>query len=51
MKKILSLIIVIFITFISTYLLITYNLKITDINNGNITVDILGQKQIYYFEK
>ena len=51
MKKILILLLTIIITAILTFLLIYYNLKITNVENGNITIDILGLTQVYYYEK
>lgn len=51
MKKILILLLTIMITAILTFLLIYYNLKITNVENGNITINILGFEQVYYFEK
>lgn len=50
-KTILTIITAMLLTFILTTLLITYTLKITNIENGNITINILGQEQTYYFEK
>ena len=51
MKKILILLLTIIITAISTFLLIYYNLKVTNVENGNISINILGFEQVYYFEK
>ena len=51
MKKIIVLLITILLTSIVTTLLIYYNIKITNIENGNITIDILGLTQVYYYEK
>lgn len=51
MKKILILLLTIIITAILTFLLIYYNLKITNVENENITINILGFEQVYYFEK
>lgn len=51
MKKIIALLIIILLTVIATTTIIIYNLKITNIENGNITIDIFGFEEIYYFEK
>lgn len=51
MKKIIALLITILLTAIATFILIYYNIKITNVENGNITIDILGLTQVYYFEK
>ena len=40
MKKIIALLIIILLTVIATTTIIIYNLKITNIENGNITIDI-----------
>lgn len=40
MKKIIALLITILLTAIATTTIIIYNLKITNIENGNITIDI-----------
>ena len=44
-------IITIIITFIISFITIFYNIKITDVENGNIEIDVFGVKQTYYFEK
>lgn len=51
MKKILTIVTTIIITFILTTIFITNTIKIADIENENITIEILGQKQLYYFKK
>lgn len=51
MKKIIVLLISILLTIILTTIMIFYNLKITNVENGNITIDIFGFEEIYYFEK
>lgn len=47
MKYILTII----ITFILSFMAIFYSVKVTDVERGNITIDIFGIKQVYYFEK
>lgn len=44
-------IIIIIITFIISFIAIFYNVKITNVENGNITMSIFGIEQTYYFEK
>lgn len=51
MKKIIALLIIILLTVIATTTIIIYNLKITNIENGNITISIFGFEEIYYFEQ
>lgn len=50
-EKIILILTTLILTFIFTMLLITYTIKITNIENGNITINILGFEQVYYFEK
>lgn len=47
MKYILTII----ITFILSFMAIFYSVKVTDVEKGNITINILGFEQVYYFEK
>lgn len=51
MKKIIILLTSILLTIILTTIIIFYSLKITNVENGNITINIFGFEEIYYFEK
>ena len=50
-KTIITILITFIITFIVTALFIMHTLKITNIKNDKITINILGQEQIYKIEK
>lgn len=43
-------ILIIFITIIITFITIYYNIKVTNINNNLITINVLGFEFNYYFE-
>ena len=51
MKKIIVLLITILLTTILTTIIIFYNIKITNVEDGNITINVFGFEEIYYFEK
>lgn len=51
MRKIIVLLISILLTIILTTITIFYSLKITNVENGNITINIFGFEEVYYFEK
>lgn len=51
MKKIIILLISILLTIILTTIIIFYSLKITNVENGTITINIFGFEEVYFFEK
>ena len=51
MKKVVLFLLTVIITFIISILIFIYNIKVVDVENGNITLGLFGYNFVYYFEK
>lgn len=51
MKKVVFCLLLVFITFIVTTIVVINTIKVVNVENGNITLELFGNSFVYYFEK
>lgn len=51
MKKVVFCLLLVFITFIVTTIVAINSIKVVNIENGNVTLELFGNCFVYYFEK
>lgn len=51
MKKVVLFLLTVFITFIVTTIVAINTIKVVNVENGNITLELFGNSFVYYFEK
>lgn len=51
MKKVVLFLLTVFITFIVTTIVAINTIKVVNVENGNITLELFGNIFVYYFEK
>lgn len=50
MKKVVFCLLLVFITFIVTTIVAINTIKVVNVENGNITLELFGNNFVYYFE-
>ena len=50
MKKVVFCLLLVFITFIVTTIVAINSIKVVNVENGNITLELFGNSFVYYFE-
>ena len=50
MKKVVFCLLLVFITFIATTIVAINTIKVVNVENGNITLELFGNSFVYYFE-
>ena len=51
MKKVVLFLLTVIITFIVTTIIAINTIKVVNVENGNITLELFGNSFVYYFEK
>ena len=51
MKKVVLFLLTVIITFIVTTVVAINTIKVVNVENGNITLELFGNSFVYYFEK
>lgn len=50
MKKVVFCLLLVFITFVVTTIIAINTIKVVNVENGNITLELFGNTFVYYFE-
>ena len=51
MKKVVLFLLTVIITFIATTIVAINTIKVVNVENGNITLELFGNSFVYYYEK